>query len=134
MILIRDLQQFTSFDPKKPRGMDKSYYEFLLALKRLNKEGTTPDSLDKRFNLIKKQWDANYKTIDKDIMKRFDTNTKERMYFDQECKCAICRKPLLYEESEADHIKKHADGGKTLLKNGQLLHHACHVKKHKNEK
>jgi len=44
-------------------------------------------------------------------------------------KCAICGKTVELKDYELDHIVPHSKGGKTELKNAQITHKSCNVKK-----
>lgn len=47
----------------------------------------------------------------------------------EERRCARCKKPLHWEDFSADHVKAHARGGKTALKNAQPMHKWCNSAK-----
>ncbi len=44
-------------------------------------------------------------------------------------KCAICGKPVEWNDYHLDHIVPHSKGGKTELKNSQITHKSCNIKK-----
>ena len=44
-------------------------------------------------------------------------------------KCAICGKEVEWDNYQVDHIVPHSKGGKTELRNSQITHKSCNVKK-----
>lgn len=112
----------------KPRDMDQSLYGELREYKSQILKGTTEDSLSKRFEIIKKQYERVRKICKKDPKRFADLRQKRRLFFSQDGKCVHCKKKLEPETMEADHIKKHEKGGMTEISNLRLLHHECHVK------
>lgn len=39
--------------------------------------------------------------------------------------CADCKKPLIFENADVDHVEPWTEGGETVEANGQLMHPAC---------
>jgi 5-methylcytosine-specific restriction endonuclease McrA len=48
---------------------------------------------------------------------------------EQQKTCAKCKKPLRWQDLSVDHIRSHVRGGKTVLKNAQLMHRSCNASK-----
>lgn len=47
----------------------------------------------------------------------------------KERKCAICGEPVEWENYQLDHTKPHSKGGRTELRNSQITHKSCNLKK-----
>ena len=63
---------------------------------------------------------------------RRDFNEEERRIawaLSKNKKCAICGKTVDWKDYELDHKTPHSKGGKTELKNAQITHKSCNVKK-----
>lgn len=54
-------------------------------------------------------------------LRQFDENIKRKVYEKQKGICVWCKKHFKIDEMEADHIKPWHEGGKTNLKNCQML-------------
>jgi len=63
--------------------------------------------------------------------KRLFTIEQRRILWntDEKRVCAKCKRPLTWKDFTVDHIKAYAKGGKTSLKNAQLMHHDCNASK-----
>jgi len=64
--------------------------------------------------------------------KRRDFNEEERRIvwaISEDKKCAVCGKKVEWEDYQLDHKKSFSKGGKTELKNSQITHRSCNVKK-----
>ena len=48
---------------------------------------------------------------------------------DEKRVCSACGKPLTWNDYSADHVIAHSRGGKTTLKNAQLMHRGCNSRK-----
>lgn len=59
-------------------------------------------------------------------IRAFPTQVKSRVYEKQGRKCARCQTAVPLRETEADHIKPWANGGKTVEDNCQILCKDCH--------
>lgn len=54
---------------------------------------------------------------------------RNRLYGDQHGKCALCKEPMLWEESNLDHIVPLAAGGLDAWHNLQMTHIDCNSAK-----
>lgn len=54
-------------------------------------------------------------------LRQFDDKTKRKAFEKQRGKCVWCKETFEFEEMEADHITPWHEGGKTILKNCQML-------------
>lgn len=130
-----DLQKFSLVKPKKPKDLTKTVYDRLTLYKIFTRRGIVPESFEERFNIMKKEYERRIGKIKlKDSNRFFTQEQKLELYFNQKGICPSCKKDILYDDVEADHIMKHEHGGKTEVENGQLLHHKCHLKKEKQKK
>lgn len=98
----------------------------------------SPDSescIRDRHEILMKKFFTKFTNIEfKDSTRIFSTAQKEAIYLILGRKCVgvknfICQnknKILPITEFEFDHIKEHNEGGKTTVKNGQLLCKKCH--------
>lgn len=59
----------------------------------------------------------------------FDEKQKREAYKKKKGICAICKKKFKIEDMEADHIDPWSKGGKTILKNCQILCRPCNRRK-----
>ena len=133
--LKHDLAKFQIYETRTPQGMTPELFDRLKRFKELNRRGTTPDSLEGRFEIMKKEWEARIGEIkEKDEQRLFTHEQKITLFFLQKGLCSLCGKKIKYVDGEADHIQKHEQGGKTTPSNGRLVHHKCHVKIHQNKK
>ncbi len=98
-------------------------------------------ALFKRNSILIKKFLTTFPNIEtKDSNRNFTSAQKETIYYlcDQKCqgvprfKCPVNNDILLFEDVEFDHIKEHADGGKSTVDNGQVLCKACHSHKTKS--
>ena len=68
---------------------------------------------------------------DRQDERRAFTVEQRRLIWNSEDKqiCARCHKPLAWSDFSVDHIVAYARGGKTTLKNAQLMHRRCNSSK-----
>lgn len=62
-------------------------------------------------------------------LRTFKTEDAQIAYKQQNGRCNNCHKPFNFNEMEADHIQPWSKGGRTVLKNCQMLCKTCNVKK-----
>jgi 5-methylcytosine-specific restriction endonuclease McrA len=80
-------------------------------------------------NWTRKHWKAYEDDTTKDSKRFFDDEQRRELMLYALGKCQCCgRKDLL----EFDHILPHCVGGKTIIKNGQVLCYFCNSKKSSN--
>ena len=65
-------------------------------------------------------------------IRTFTENEKRTAYEKQKGKCPICKEHFEIEEMEGDHITPWSEGGKTNIKNLQMLCKNCNRRKGKN--
>ncbi len=130
----KDLNSFSIVKPRKPRTMKKNLYDKLMDYKINTRRGIVSESFLERFEIIKKEYVKRVGQIRKKDPQRYANNEQKReLYFKQKGKCSECNKELFYKDVEADHIVKHATGGRTRIDNLRLIHHKCHEKIHKTD-
>jgi len=72
------------------------------------------------------------KEPERDSRRAFSTTQKHEILYQQNGKCAICRKQLDFRAVDYDHKKPWADGGRTITINGRALCKDCHgIETHK---
>ncbi len=59
--------------------------------------------------------------IDVDVRRIFSHEQRMALYWRSHGKCQICDEKISQDNFDADHIKRHSDGGKTILSNGRAL-------------
>lgn len=64
----------------------------------------------------------------KDSQRLFGALERELIYYRDEKRCAVCRAQVVWSEVDIHHIEEHAQGGRTTLENGALVHRHCHPK------
>ena len=62
----------------------------------------------------------------KDQTRLFNYPERLAIYFRANGKCELCGKATRFDEGEADHKTRHADGGPTIIENGRWLCRECH--------
>jgi hypothetical protein len=109
--------------PGKPA--QRLYQEYLLTV-----QGDTDSSANRerrRAILYNLMWSI-YQRKDE---KRLFTSEQRRILWntDEKRVCAKCKRPLTWDDFTVDHIRAFAKGGKTSLKNAQLMHRGCNASK-----
>ena len=66
--------------------------------------------------------------VPKDPKRVFGPLEREQIYWRDNKKCAVCGAEVPWSEAEIHHLDAHGEGGRTALKNGVLVHRACHPK------
>lgn len=64
----------------------------------------------------------------KDPQRSFGRLERELIYYRDAKRCGVCDAEVVWDEAEIHHIEGYADGGKTSLENGALVHKYCHPK------
>jgi Protein of unknown function DUF262/HNH endonuclease len=64
----------------------------------------------------------------KDPQRGFDPIEREIIYYRERKRCQVCGSDVLWSDHEIHHVDGHAQGGKTVLENGALVHKHCHPK------
>ena len=96
-----------------------------------NSYGTTSKSnIETRLNLMKQTFLENNQDLKlSDPRRLFDHFEKAVIFRRDKGVCKSCGKKTKWKEFQADHIKAHSKGGRTTIKNGQLLCPSCNAKK-----
>ena len=113
---------------KKARGIQPGqelYREYLLTVLQSTDE---IKQRQKREEILKGILESLYEKKDN---KRIYSREQRRLIWnsEDEPKCAICEKIVTWEDYNADHIKPHSKGGKTLIDNAALTHRSCNLRK-----
>ena len=85
-----------------------------------------------RAEIIKNLIDPGIKRTDKDPIRIFSEEQRDFLWSAAEGEriCAICGDEIeSYDEYQPDHIDPHAQGGRTVIENGQLSHASCNQSK-----
>jgi len=61
----------------------------------------------------------------KDPSRAFDYWQRLAIYYKDRGICQLCANPTPFDQGEADHIVRHADGGQTTVANGRWLCSKC---------
>lgn len=115
-------------DTRKARALKKVntlFQEYLMTVR-----GST-DSLanrERRAHIIRGLLQPLFERKDEN---RIFSLEQRRLIWNREDKvtCAICKKPVTWNDLAIDHIKAHARGGRTSLENGQAVHARCNSAK-----
>ncbi len=62
----------------------------------------------------------------KDPQRGFDNLQRDIIYARDKKKYQVCGGDVLWKDAQIHHIEQHADGGKTEIANGALVHAKCH--------
>jgi hypothetical protein len=68
------------------------------------------------------------KVVMKDQQRTFGPVEREIIYYRDRKLCAVCQAEVPWDEVEIHHLDHHAGGGRTILRNGVLVHGHCHPK------
>ena len=72
--------------------------------------------------------------INKDSERAFIEAAREYIFFRDDKKCLMCDSEVVWREAEIHHVIPHAEGGKTEIDNGALVHKDCHPKSREDVK
>lgn len=132
---MKNLTSFSIYDKSTPKGMDPKLFKKYMNYKEVGRRATLSDSIEERFKIILSEYKRIFPTIKyKDKIRLFNEEQKIKIYFEQKCLCAFCKKPLDFEKAECHHKYEHSKGGPTKIRYGQMVHHKCHIKIHKKKK
>lgn len=112
----------------RPKAAPRLYQEYLLTV-----QGDTDSSAnrERRAALLKGLLWSLYDR--KDARRGFTTEQRRLLWNSEEKRvCARCngrKGPLTWADFTVDHIKAHSRGGKTSLRNAQLMHRGCNSSK-----
>lgn len=102
------------------------------AILRSSSADSAPN-IKQRHEIIMSKFLLNFPKLQpKDPNRLFNYAEKLALYNKSEGKCVICSKETKFEDGEADHIKRHTDGGLTTIENGRWLCMKCHKEIHQN--
>lgn len=126
---LKNLNSFGIYDKTPPKGMSLDVFNKYKSYKFEAKVMTTPDSIQKRLNIVLSEFSRLRPFIEKDSERYHDEEQKRILYFRQKGVCLVCGGPINFRESSADHLISHSKGGKTSsIDDAQLLHDRCHRK------
>jgi hypothetical protein len=126
---LKNLNSFSLYDEKPPSGMDKKLFITYRNFKQESKILTTGDSLQKRLEIMLKEFDRLHPIIVKDPKRLHDAEQKRILYFRQSAICPECGKEMRYQGSSSHHTIAHSAGGRTDdLEHSVLLHERCHAR------
>ncbi len=74
-----------------------------------------------------RMWEA-LKPQLKDPKRLFGPLEREIIYYRDRKQCGVCEAEVTWDESDIHHVDGHANGGRTTLANGALVHRHCHPK------
>lgn len=133
---LQKLNGFSIYDTVPPSGMKKQDFVDFLEYKKQARKATSSDSIEFRFNFLKKKFKELHPYIKKDPKRLHDIEQKRILFFKQKGKCSECGKSIDFNKDKSAHHKiAHKDGGITdELKNAVLLHERCHSKLEKKIK
>lgn len=132
---LQNLNAFSMYDTKPPKGMDRSTFDTYLKYKLLAKKMTLADSIKERFILLLTEYKRLKPYIEKDQDRLHDIEQKRILYFRQRGLCQVCGKQMLFQTSSSHHVIAHSEGGHTDdLTQAMLIHERCHKRIEKAKK
>jgi hypothetical protein len=129
------------WEGKFSKALDKFLLELAKATKEKNEsnefwqhygilartDSTSRESVSRRHEFfVKKMFEYMKPLKRRDPKRAFTREEKELLYFLQNKRCAKCKNEVEWQDAEGHHIEAHADGGLTLIENGQILCKECH--------
>jgi hypothetical protein len=134
---LKNLYSFSMYDEKAPTTMSEELFADYKTYKQEAKILTTSESIEKRFQIVLREYERIKPFILKDPKRLFDVEEKRQLYFRQKGLCCECGKPMKFDVTSAHHGIAHSKGGVTSeLEHARLLHAKCHqrVEKRLNKK
>ncbi len=126
-IFMQNLNKFSMYDAKPPKGMTTEEFNTYKKYKQESKVMTTPDSFKNRLKIMISEFDRLNKKIIADPKRLYDIEQKRILFFRQKGKCPECKKPLEFRKASAHHEIAYSAGGKTDdLDHAKLVHDRCH--------
>lgn len=111
------------------RGKNEYWIHYMYHTKTAS---DNPDTIARRHEFFSSKISAYMRErgflISKDPQRAFTSVEREVIYFRDNKKCLVCDSDVVWREVEIHHVNPHSQGGKTLLKNGALVHKNCHPK------
>ena len=125
---LQKINSFSVYDTTPPEGMERKEFFDYLKYKTEGRKATSPDSIEYRFEFLRKRFKKYIPFIQKDPNRLHDIEQKRELFYRQKGICTECDKQIDFRvDGSAHHILAHKDGGKTDdLKNAVLLHERCH--------
>ena len=106
---------------------DKDLYKYIEAFIR---SGGTIQNIRKRHRVYKRRFIRDVQGLTpKDPQRAFTSDERLVIWRRDGETCQKCEKIIKFFEMEADHIKPHSKGGKTIITNGQTLCKQCNASK-----
>ncbi len=126
---LRNLNSFSLYDDKPPKGMTKKIFLRYLSFKQESKVLTTGDSIRKRLEIMIQEFSRLKPIVLKDKKRLHDLEQKRTLYFRQGGICPECGKLIKFQISSSHHVIAHSKGGRSDdLKSAVLLHPRCHAR------
>jgi hypothetical protein len=125
---LQKVNSFSVYDTIPPQGMEKEDFFDYLNYKTEGRKATSSDSIEFRFDFIKKRFEEYIPFIQKDPKRLHDIEQKRILFYRQKGLCDQCKKQIDFRvDGSAHHILAHKDGGQTDdIENAVLLHEKCH--------
>jgi hypothetical protein len=124
---LRNLNLFSIYDPRPPKGMSRELFEKYRTYKQESKILTTGDSLEARLEFVLKEFSRLSPVYLADPKRLHDAEQKSILFFRQKGNCYVCGKPMKFSETSSHHKIAHYKGGATDdLTNAFLFHEHCH--------
>lgn len=133
---LQKINSFSVYDSHPPAGMTKKEFTEYLKYKTEGRKATSADSIEYRFNFIKKKFNIFLPIVKKDPKRLHDIEQKRILFFRQKGICPECKNFIDFRIDGSSHHKvAHKNGGLTDdLKNAVLLHELCHQRLEKKLK
>ena len=114
-----DVKNAIDIDPE-----NRQYYDYRDA--RMS-GALSSESFKIRFDVILGQYLEEYSDLEKkDEDRTFDYGQKLAIYQRDNGECQQCSGSVSFEEAEFHHVQPYAEGGPTIVDNGDLVHFECH--------
>jgi hypothetical protein len=132
---LRNLNMFSIYDDKPPRGMTRELFNTYKKYKQEAKILTTGESISKRLEIILGEFQRLHPFLIKDRKRLHNREQKRILYFRQQGTCSFCGKKMRFEVSSSHHGIAHSKGGRTDdMQHSKLLHEKCHRRLEKSKK
>lgn len=82
--------------------------------------------ITRRHDFFLEKMRGSLKPVPKDPNRIYGQLEREIIYYRDRKTCQVCESPVLWDAAEIHHVEEHAQGGKTHLTNGALVHKDCH--------
>ncbi|MGI9558970.1 MAG: HNH endonuclease family protein [Thermodesulfobacteriota bacterium] len=123
------LEQFQGMLVENRNNLDEEKRNSeLLDFELLMSQNNDKESMRKRVEIMTRYFlEENPDVEVKDSKRFFNQDERYVVWIRGNKKCAECEKELAFDKVEADHIKPHSQGGKTILQNACALCKSCNT-------